>query len=361
MIDAHIHLWDPRVTPRIVSPAVKLLGWNPDLLKRMAGALFPASSLDFVGKPDEVIVPYLPGKWLGDTLAAPSGPTWDRPAVEGFVHVEASWQTGGKALGEVDETRWLEEVCGQDLLGIVGAATLEADNVEELVAAHRGASRRFVGVRDKLASSSQKGVEDWKKTLHAPMRNAAWRRGFERLGELDVAFDAWVYGEQLRELTEVCRSTPSTRVVLDHLGTPVALGGPVAGLGRTEAERTDIAKRWHDDLARLAELPHVYAKVSGLTMPIVGWDFHERTAPPSVLEVVDRLGQHIVHALQCFGPERCIIASNFPMDRVSVRWSTWMAALQKLLEGESAEVRANLFGGNARRFYRLDSVSNEIE
>ena len=36
IIDAHIHQWDPRTTPRTATPAVKALGWSPALLHRLA-------------------------------------------------------------------------------------------------------------------------------------------------------------------------------------------------------------------------------------------------------------------------------------------------------------------------------------
>ena len=59
IIDAHIHLWDPRTTPRQVSPAMKLFGWSPALLHWMLPKLFPRKALDFVGNVD-VVVQLLP-------------------------------------------------------------------------------------------------------------------------------------------------------------------------------------------------------------------------------------------------------------------------------------------------------------
>src|SRR6185369_17949826 len=96
-IDPHIHLWDPVTTPRTVTPAVKLLGWNERLLRTLGPRLFPQAAIDFVGTPEHVLHPYFPGMWRRDHAAF---------AVRGFVHVQAGWHGRGP-LGSAGETRWL--------------------------------------------------------------------------------------------------------------------------------------------------------------------------------------------------------------------------------------------------------------
>jgi predicted TIM-barrel fold metal-dependent hydrolase len=345
IVDPHIHLWAPRTTPRLVSPAVKLLGWSEWALRNVAPKLFPASSLAFVGKTDFVMADYLPEHWRRDAGGFEA---------RGFVHVQAGWHDKGP-LSSVGETHWLERICGDELLGIVGHAELGSESLARMLDAHREASPRFVGVRDMLANDRDRGVMNYDERTER-CREAAWQRGFEELGRRDLSFDAWMYHPQLRSFEAVVSAHPSTRVILDHLGTPLGYGGPFAGYGRTKAAREQIASQWRDDLAALAQHPQVHAKISGLTMPVVGWGFHERRTPPSRTELVDSLGPMVATALELFGPQRCMFASNFPMDKVSAPWTSLYEVFDELTRTRDEGERRALFHDNAARVYGLSDA-----
>jgi len=346
ILDPHIHLWAPKTSPRTVSIAVKLFGWSDWLKRSLVPKLFPKSALRFVGKIDYVMADYLPADWARDHG------DFD---VRGFVHVQADWQGRGQHAA-AGETRWLEQIGGPSLRAIVGEAELDDPDLPALLDAHARASPRFVGIRDILACDRDPMVMDYD---HRPDRFdlPAWRAGLVELARRGLSFDAWVYGPQLRRfeaaLAAVYAEAPETRVVLDHLGTPIALGGPFAGHGTNAAARERIAARWRDDLAALAEHPQLHAKISGLCMPILGWALDQRPRPPSVDEVVDRIGPLVEHALDCFGPRRCLFASNFPMDKVSLPWTTLYAAYAQLVATRSEAERLDLFHDNAARFYGL--------
>jgi L-fuconolactonase len=342
IVDPHIHLWAPRTTPRLVSPAVKLLGWSGWAMRHVAPKLFPASSLAFVGKTDFVMADYLPEHWRGDTGGF---------EVQGFVHVQAGWHGKG-ALGSVGETHWLERICGAELLGIVGHADLGAESLAPVLDAHAEASPRFVGVRDMLAHDRDRGVMNHDGRPERCLE-AAWQRGFEELGRRGLSFDAWMYHPQLRSFETVVAKHASTRVILDHIGTPIGHGGPFAGYGHTKAARQEIAAKWRDDLAALAQHPQVHAKISGLTMPVVGWGFHERPSPPSRMELVECLGPMVETALELFGPQRCMFASNFPMDKVSAAWTSLYEVFDELTRTRDEGERRALFHDNAVRVYGL--------
>ncbi len=341
ILDPHVHFWDPRSTPRETSIAVRLLGWNGRLLER-AKVLFPRSALDFVGRPDFVLDRYQPGDHRRDRQGF---------NVRGFVHVQAGWRERGP-LGPVGETRWLESLCGDDLRGIVGQAALDAPHLAEVLDSHRAASSRFVGVRDMTAWDADPAVMKFSDRGDR-MREASWRRGLELVGERGLTFDAWCYSGQLRDLTAAAKTAPHTRIVLCHLGTPIGYGGPFGAHGRTEADRADLFARWRDDLAELGSLRNVHAKISGLAMPILGFGFHARSAPPTVAELADKLGPLVEHALAVFGDDRCFFASNFPMDKVSAPWRTIFEAFAQLVRARDDEARDRLFHDNAARFYGL--------
>lgn len=348
IIDSHIHLWDPRRNPRTASPFVRLLGWNRDLLRAVPKMVLPEATLEFVGRLDYLIASYLPPQY-----AAEHG----RHHVSGYVYVESTWEARGR-LAAADETRWAERMAqhydgqGPRLMGIVGAADLRRDDLPELLRAHREASPRFRGIRQKLAWSLSRGVMDF---AEAPglMGDPAWRRGFASLADHDLTFDAWLYLEQASELDDLLQARPAVRVVLDHLATPVAAGGPFAGRGEDEASQARIRDQWRRAIERLARHPQLHVKLSGMFMPVVGWGLHGRTAPASVAQIRDALAPFVEHAIDCFGPQRCMLASNFPMDKVSLGFEQLYDAYMQLIARRPESEQRALLHDNARRFYDL--------
>jgi predicted TIM-barrel fold metal-dependent hydrolase len=144
---------------------------------------------------------------------------------------------------------------------------------------------------------------------------------------------------------------PQAAIVLDHLGTPVAVGGQVGDVGKTESERASILATWRDDLAKVAAHKNVHAKISGLAMPILGFGFHTRSTPPSVDELTERVAPLVRHALDQFGVERCFFASNFPMDKVSAPYTHIFEAYARLAAERGEQAPRTLLRDNALRFY----------
>jgi L-fuconolactonase len=92
----------------------------------------------------------------------------------------------------------------------------------------------------------------------------SFRNGMAELGERGLTFDAWHYHHQADEFRALVAAVPGTTMVLDHFGTPL-------GVGRFEGQRDAVFETWKDDIAALAELPNVVAKIGGLAMPDNGF------------------------------------------------------------------------------------------
>jgi L-fuconolactonase len=342
VLDPHIHLWDQRNTPRKPTPLVKLLGWKPELMMWVAGKVFPADLLGYFGRPDYVLTDYLQPEYRADT--APR-------RLVGCVHVQAGWEARGP-MGPVGETRWLDGMEMPELLGIVGYADFAlGEAVEDVLVAHLGASERFRGVRYMLSNHADRGVHSFCPQA-GQSRDPTWRAGYARLGKLGLRFDAWCYHHQLDEVADLAGAFPEIPVALCHAGTPVGLAGPFSRQGTSEGDRQAAGRDWRAAMARLAERPNVSVKISGLTMPALGFGFHER-APPDVGELAEALGPLVRFVIDTFGPARCMFASNFPVDKVSCRWGDLFDAYERIVAGASGAERAGLFRENAARFYGL--------
>ena len=344
IIDAHHHLWDQLGTPRRSSLVARLFGWSPRALRWVMRTLFPRDLVAFFGDGAslDAVRDYLPP----DLRADASG-----YALAGTVHVQAGWEGKGP-LGPVGETRWLDQL-PDGPAGIVGHADLTLGrDVEPVLAAHVEASAKFRGIRHMLAHHDARIVHSF-----APRPGLAeepgFRAGVERLARRGLSFDAWCYHHQLGEVARLARTFPELTVVLCHLGTPVAVGGPFGPLGHDARERHDTFLAWADALAEVAAEPNVVAKISGLTMPVLGWGYHLGESPPTAARVAEDLRPLVTHALEVFGPERCMFASNFPVDRVSLPYATLYGAYERLVADRTEAEQRRLFQGTAAQIYRL--------
>jgi L-fuconolactonase len=117
-------------------------------------------------------------------------------------------------------------------------------------------------------------------------------------------------------------------------------------------------RRWKQDIADLARCPNVSAKLGGLVMAINGFGFHKRDRPASSDELVEATADFHLHALECFGTERCMFESNFPVDKVSCSYRVLWNSFKKIAAaaGLSPQEKAAVFHDNAVRIYRVGEV-----
>ena len=134
---------------------------------------------------------------------------------------------------------------------------------------------------------------------------------------------------------------PGTTIILDHFGTPL-------GVGPYADQREEIYERWWADVADIATIPNVCAKLGGLAMPDNGFGWNHAERPPTSDEFVDGAGAATTdHMIECFGPERCMFESNFPVDRFSLPYRTLWNALKKIAAPYSDAERDRMFRGTA--------------
>lgn len=302
----------------------------------------PGPLVDFVGDSRYVLNAHMPSDYHRDT---------GKYDVAGYVHIEAGWEAKGP-MGPVGETKWVDSLDDPPMALVAHANLSDSANLGAVLDAHAAASKRFVGVRDMMAAHPSKKIHDWAEST-ATLTSPEFEAGLRTVGERDLSFDAWVYSNQLRDLARLAGRASDTRIVLDHMGTPIALAGPFGGLGQTPQQRDAIRRDWYEDLERVAENPNVHLKLSGLLMCNLGFGYHEAGGAKSVSQVVDDIGSHIRQGIDTFGVDRCMFASNFPMDKVSIGWETLYDAFFEIVSDYSAQDQQKLFADNAAAFYRI--------
>jgi L-fuconolactonase len=139
-----------------------------------------------------------------------------------------------------------------------------------------------------------------------------------------------VFPRQFDDVTALAGRFPRLRIVIDHLGKP-PIGSPEM-------------RRWATELRMVAEHPNVFAKVSGLNTAIARSDWSIADLRPCV-EV----------ALDCFGPERLMCGSDWPVALLNGDYDRVWGLTSAVLVEAAAGASDLLLGGNAQRVYRLES------
>ena len=274
-----------------------------------------------------------------------------------FAECGAAHRTDGPShLASVGETEFVAAQAalsaqrpGQaTIAGIVAAADLRLDELDEVLDAHAAAGGElFKGIRMSGARAPEP------EALMIPGRAAAglyqdpsFLAGVHRLGQRGLTYDTWQYHHQLREFADVAAAIPDTMMILDHFSTPI-------GVGRFAGRLDEIFEVWKDDIAVVAEHPNVVAKIGGLAMPDNGYGWHLAERPPTSDEFVAAQRRWYLHTIEVFGPDRCMLESNFPVDRFSLSYRVMWNGLKKIVADFSPDERDAMFYGTAKRVYSL--------
>ena len=265
-------------------------------------------------------------------------------------------QAGPEHLRPIGETEFIASVAAESakregtatIAGIVSHANLLlGDAVEEVLAAHEEAGNGlFRGIRHAGPHDTTGTLTNTGRGQPCPYGEEDFRTGMRRLGQLGYTYDTWHFYHQNRDYLALARAVPDTTMILDHFGTPLGVG---AYAGRHE----EIFAQWKEDMAAIAECPNVVAKLGGLAMPDNGFGWDKRDMPPSSDEFVEAQRRYYLHTIECFGPDRCMFESNFPVDRLSISYHVMWNGMKKIAADFSEDEKHAMFYGTAARIYRL--------
>lgn len=235
--------------------------------------------------------------------------------VSGFVHVQA-------AIGSedpVEETRWLSAMAGANprLKAIVAHADLASPTAQRVLDEH-GRSALLRGIRDFA-------VEPY---LAAGTVDATMEVSLASLAARGLVLDADCEHPNMAALGSLAERHPDLTVVLEHIGFP----------RRRDAE---YAAAWRSAITALAAAPNVICKISGVAMT------DPRFSPQS-------LRPWVMHCLESFGPQRCMLGSNWPLDRACSSYDVIMGLYRDCLRDLTDAERRDVLSATASRVYRID-------
>jgi predicted TIM-barrel fold metal-dependent hydrolase len=274
-----------------------------------------------------------------------------------FMECEEGYRKDGpEHLRPVGESEWVRDLAsrpadgGMEIVAMIGDAQLYngGRKAAETLDAHLEASPLFRGVRDMGVWDPSPEVDSAEFATDDDFYGeSTFREGFAELARRGLVFEAHQYHRQLPSVASLAQAFPETTIVVNHLGSPLGTG-PYAG------RADEIFPQWQRNLSEVAAYPNCVIKLGGLAMPWNGFGWETRDRPPSSDEFVATYSRYYDHALQIFGPDRCMFESNFPVDKLSLSYDVLWNAFKKIAASYSEDEKDALFRGTATRIYGIE-------
>ena len=242
------------------------------------------------------------------------------------VHVQAEWNPEEDPVGE---TIWLQKVA--DSLGsngmpnaIIGFADLSDPKVEKTLERHAD-NKNWRGIRQMLNWGEQTNL----RFTDRPdlMSDNQWRDGYRLLKTFEGSFDLQVWPWQLEEGASLAMEIQNVPVILNHTGMPIYWDD-------------NSREIWRHGMHTIAQVENVSVKISALGMFKQDW-------------AIDDLRPWVLETIDLFGVDRCMFASNFPVDKLFSDYETLWLAYQEIVSDFSETEKKKLFHDNAEIYYRI--------
>lgn len=297
IVDAHHHFWDL---------ALDMQGWlcRPPWLAAFRYGDYAAMRRDFLH---------------ADYARATSG-----FEVVATVTMEAEWDEHRL----LEETTWTEaqhRIDRRRPAAHVARTFLHLPDAAEALA-RQARSGIVRGIRHKPRAAPGPGRVE--RGAPAGMSDPLWRRGYGALHANGLHFELQAPWWHADELLDLVAAFPETPVVINHAFLP--------------ADRSaEGLAGWRSAIRRAATARQVSMKISGIGLPHRPWSIDDNR--PIIRDLIE-----------AFGVERCLFASNFPVDGLCGAFSTIYDGYLEATADLSRRDRLKLFHDNAIRIYRLD-------
>ena len=236
------------------------------------------------------------------------------------IHMETEWDPNDP----IGETEWLHKLYEKTGFpnALVAQAWFDRNDIEKVLE-NQSKFDLTRSIRHKPKSSKYPNtkLDNIKGSLNDPV----FRKGYSLLKKYKLHFDLQTPWWHLNDATQLAKDFPDTIIILNHTGLP--------------SDRSfDGLNKWRMNIEEFAEQPNTAIKISGICVPGKKW-------------TVELNKDIILDTINIFGYERCMFASNFPVD------SLW-ASFDEIYDGFkniTAEMSQNeikcLFHDNAVKYY----------
>jgi predicted TIM-barrel fold metal-dependent hydrolase len=227
------------------------------------------------------------------------------------VHVQAAIGT----RDPVAETRWIQALADQRGWphAAVAYCDLAAADADQVLARH-------------LESPVVRGIRETDPADF--LDDPSWRRGYRRLGRLGLVYFHELGWPRMPLARRLAADHPDTILCVDQAGMPLT-------------RDAEYFRHWRAGLTQLAAEPNVICKISSLGMGDRCW-------------TTESLRPWVRAAIEAFGPDRCMIGSNWPVDRMFSSYPDLICAYRAIIADLTTEQQAMVLSRTAGRVLRLD-------
>lgn len=233
--------------------------------------------------------------------------------------------------------------------GIVGFADLTlGDKVAPVLEAQIAVGGgRFKGVRHSAAWDASPVIGN-SRVAGGPglYGRPAFREGLKRMSAYGLSLDAWAFHPQLSDVVALAKACPEANIILGHMGGPLGYG-PYGG------KKDEVFAQWKAQMTELARCPNVSVKLGGVMMRLAAYDYKKEPVPPSSEVLAKLWGPYVLTCIELFGADRCVVESNFPVEKMGIGYAALWNTLKRITAGASPTEKRAIFSETAKRVYRL--------
>ena len=240
------------------------------------------------------------------------------------VHVQAEHDDDKP----VNETAWLQSLADTHSSKLPNAIVAYADfsnnNVTEILDAHQE-YKNTRGIRQILSYNKEEP-----KYSHASedfMKNSKWIENFKFIRNRNLSFDIQIYKHQMQDAVNLATKYDDILFILNHTGEPCY-------------QSKEYIHSWENNLKKLASCENIVAKISGLGMFDSKW-------------TIESTRIFVEKTIEIFGIERCMFASNFPVDKIFNTFDNYWNSYKEITKNYSNNDKKLLFSSNAEKYYRI--------
>lgn len=164
----------------------------------------------------------------------------------------------------------------------------------------------------------------------------------QSLGDHNLLFDICIRPAELTDAAELASKCPKTTFVLDHCGN----ADPNIVSGKTDISVTSTYQHnretWFNNIKQISDYQNVICKISGIVA----------RAKPNWNP--DDLAPTVNHCINCFGEDRVIFGSDWPVCTTTAALLEWTNALRTIVSSRSDQFQRKFFHENAKRIYSIE-------